>query len=68
MWFGQLTTTTDPTVTGPAGLCDEGSGDIIGKQGNMAVEVVAPSGLSLLQLEDAVRGLIQGFSPPDRGR
>jgi len=67
VWFGQLTTSTDPTVTGPAGLCDEGTGDIVGKQGNMAVEVVAPSGLSLLQLEDAVRGLMTGFTPAGQG-
>lgn len=67
VWFGQLTTSTDPTVTGPAGLCDEGSGDIVGKQGNMAVEVVAPSGLSLIQLEDAIRQLLQGYAPAGQG-
>lgn len=68
VWFGQLTkssTTEEDTV---GGLCDEpGAGEGEGQQGNFAVETVAPSGLSLLQLEDASRVLLTGFSPAGQG-
>lgn len=68
VWFGQLTrsTTSDDDVVG--GLCDE-PGDLgaEAQQGNLAIETVAPSGLSLLQLEDACRTLLTGFSPAGQG-
>lgn len=67
LWFGQITTAINPQVRGPSGLCDEGSTTVSGKQGSMAVEVVAPSGLSLLQLEDAVRTRLTGFNPVGQG-
>jgi hypothetical protein len=68
LWFGQLTrsTTSDDDVV--AGLCDEPSSGVLeSQQGNFAVESAAPSGLSLLQLEDALRVLLTGFSPAGQG-
>lgn len=68
LWFGQLTESTTNEDTGPAGLCDEGTGlDDVTQNGSFLVETAAPSGLSLLQLEDAVRALLTGFSPAGQG-
>ena len=68
VWFGQLTDSTTTDETDVDGLCDE-SGSIADtkKQGNLALATVAPSGLSLLQLEDAGRRLLTGFSPVGGG-
>jgi hypothetical protein len=69
VWFGQLTTSSTSDDEVVAGLCDEPDElDQEGKQGNLAIETVAPSGLSLLQLEDATRVLLTGFSPAGQGR
>lgn len=68
VWFGQLTRTAVSDDDVVPGLCDEpGRADDEGKQGNLAVETVAPSGLSLLQLEDAARVILTGFSPAGQG-
>lgn len=69
LWFGQLTRSTTSDDDYVAGLCDEpGDDEADAQQGNFAVESVAPSGLSLLQLEDATRVLLTGFSPAGQGR
>lgn len=64
VWFGQLSRSSSSEEGIVAGLCDEAGGDEAeNQQGNFAIETVAPSGLSLLQLEDATRVLLTGFSP-----
>lgn len=67
IWFGQLTDVTN--FSGTVGdLCGtETSGGNIIKQGNFLVETVAPTGLSLLQLENMVRALLTGFRPDGEG-
>lgn len=68
VWFGQLTHSTSTEEETVAGLCDDPSGTgEEAQQGNIAIETVAPSGLSLLQLEDAARVLLTGFSPAGQG-
>lgn len=66
IWFGQLTDVT--TFSGSvSGLCGTEGGEGLVKQGNFLVESVAPTGLSLLQLEAVVRSLLTGFRPAGEG-
>jgi hypothetical protein len=65
IWFGQISR----SEAGAAGadLCGVEGGTTVGLM-NVAVEAVAPSGLSLLQVEQAVRNLLTGFSPNSQGQ
>lgn len=68
IWYGQLIRSSAALERVVAGLCDDPEDlSIQGKQGNLAVQSVAPSGLSLLQLEDAIRLLLTGFVPAAQG-
>lgn len=62
IWFGQLTTLGDATtdLCGPSGTGDARSAGFL-------MQIVAPSGRALLQLENMVRGLLTGFVPAGQG-
>lgn len=64
LWFGQLTRSINAENRDVVGLCDDPEDNTEnGKQGNISIQSVAPTGLSLLQLEDAIRVLMTSFSP-----
>lgn len=64
LWFGQL---YDFAATrGAADFCGHGTGSNV-RTAAFAVEVVAPTGLSLLQFEDTIRGGLLGFTPAAGG-
>lgn len=67
LWFGQA---VDPAGFGGrlsvADLCGTG-GDGVTKQAAFLAEAVAPTGLSLLQLTQAVRDLLSGYAPAGQG-
>lgn len=66
LWFGQLVSLQNNENLGDlCGIADGGGGEA--KTGSFIVESVAPTGLSLLQLEDVVRGLLTGFTPAGQG-
>ncbi|MBD3004512.1 hypothetical protein [Streptomyces sp. 5-10] len=68
IWYGQLTDYESRMQTTVTGLCDEDGEDASAqKVASVLVEAIAPSGLSLLQLENLVRGLLTGFKPDDQG-
>lgn len=70
LWFGQSFDLSGfGGRTSIADLCglEGGGGGGSTKQAAFIVESVAPSGLSLLQLADAARGLLVGFTPLDQG-
>lgn len=62
LWFGQLTTLGDRNedLCGPSITANARSAGFL-------IQMVAPSGLALLQMENMVRGLLTGFSPADQG-
>lgn len=64
LWFGQLTDTGRGTQD--SDLCGVGGGTSV-RQGAFLVQCVAPTGLSILQFEDAIRVLLTGFSPAGQG-
>lgn len=69
MWFGQAFDLSGfggrLTVADLCGISGEVSAST--KQAGFIVEAVAPSGLSLLQLSQAVRDLLVGYTPLDQG-
>lgn len=64
MWFGQLYDFAG--TAGSRDLCGTGGGNSV-RTAAFAIECVAPTGLSLLGLEDAIRGGLLGFAPPGHG-
>lgn len=65
IWFGQLGDLASMTG-GVKDLCGgEGGGET--KNGTFLIQVVAPTGLSLIHLENLVRSLLTGFRPAGEG-
>jgi hypothetical protein len=60
LWFGQ-------TTNGPLGSDSMVGVRASARRGLFLCQLVAPTGRSLLQLEDGVRDLLQGFSPNGEG-
>ncbi|MER6605789.1 hypothetical protein ABT282_07700 [Streptomyces sp. NPDC000927] len=68
LWYGTLTDYRTDRGVAVTGLCDEGDeGASVEKVASVLIQVVAPSGLALLQLENVVRGLLTGFHPDGQG-
>lgn len=69
LWFGQAYDLSGfggrISVADLCGISGEDKG--VTKQASFIVEAVAPSGLSLLQLSQAVRDLLVGYSPVGQG-
>jgi|SRR5690606_3140799 len=69
LWFGQAFDMTGfggrLRVTDLCGVSGDGTDST--KQAGFIVESVAPSGLSLLQLSQAARDLLVGYTPADQG-
>jgi len=69
LWFGQLNDIATLSSGGVSDLCGTGGGgDGAAKMSAVSVESIAPTGLSLLQLEQAVRDLLTGFAPAGQGQ
>lgn len=66
LMFGQLTDISS-SGTQVADLCGQEENSGMPKQGNFLVQTVAHNGLTLLQLENLVRGLLTGFRPAGQG-
>jgi hypothetical protein len=67
LWFGQAyDMATYGGSNGMTDLCGTG-GDSVVKQASFLVQNVAPSGLSALQLAQAVRDLLTGYQPVGLG-
>lgn len=62
LWFGQLTHINDRAqdLCGPSGVSDA-------RAVSFVTQIVAPTGRSLLQLENYVRGLLMGWAPYGQG-
>lgn len=68
VWFGQITQVENAGLGRGADLCGVTEGGNSPGLMNMAVNLVAPSGLALIELEDAVRRLLTGFCPAGKGQ
>ena len=68
VWFGQITESEGFGSRESGDLCGVPECGISPGSMNLAAEVVAPSGLALLHLENSVRRLLTGFSPAGRGQ
>lgn len=67
IWFGQITQ-EDDFKNGSGDLCGiEVGGDSPGVM-SLAIEVVAPSGLALIQLSAHIRKLLTGYQPDGKGQ
>jgi hypothetical protein len=64
LWFGQMYDFAG--TAGAADLCGNGGTNSV-RTAAFAIQAVAPTGLSLLQFEDAIRGGLFGFKPAGHG-